>query len=156
MHGDGCGETRHVAQGSNTSQPEKRADGDEHGRGLRHRVGLGFPAQEGEQSRQACKSQPASQGTRDGERLELTWNKGRQGAGDDDEDRISRRVGLVMSDVEVPDTERKIDGIDVLERLGKVPEVRPDNERYQRTGSELLGRPHAGLSSNPSLRLPVR
>src|SRR5439155_18159980 len=156
LHSDGRGEPRHVSQGPDAGQPEKRAGSGEHRRRPRRWLRLRSSIQKRKQAKHPGQGQPRCQRTGDRERLELARHEGSEHAGDGNEDGIAGRVRLMAGDVEVANAKGEVDGIDVFERPGEEPEVRSNKERDQRTGSEPPGQCHAGLSSNPSLRLPVR
>ena len=59
-----------------------------------------------------------------------------------------------MDDVESMDAECEVDRVEILERRRKVRQVK--REKDQREREQARVRFHAGRSSSPSLRLPVR
>ena len=72
------------------------------------------------------------------------------------EQRITRRMRLVQRDVVLPDAEGEVDGVQVLQRRRQERQVERDEQRTQDCPGQALCARHAGRSSNPSLRLPVR
>ena len=62
--------------------------------------------------------------------------------GQRDVDRIAGRMRLVLRDVEVPDAEREVDRVDVLERPGQEREVREQEGQDQRDAGRSLAVAH--------------
>lgn len=64
---------------------------------------------------------------------------------------------LVLSDLEVADTKREIDGIDVFERRGKRDEVRYEDEGGDRSGERAGGSGgQTGFNRSAAFKLPSR
>ena len=73
-----------------------------------------------------------------------------------DEQRVARWMRLVLGDVEVLDAQREIDGVEILQRRREEREMEREKQCAEDSAGQPLGARHAGRSSSPSLRLPVR
>ena len=64
----------------------------------------------------------------------------------------------MVRDVEVPDAEREVDGVEIVERGGQVWEVKREKRggEQERNPARAQKASYTGRSSRPSFRLPVR
>ena len=87
--------------------------------------------------------------------MDLRQPDGVQQLGGGDEDRISRRMRLVPRDVVVADAEREVDRVEIFQRDRKGKQVEHEKEQREQP-ARAQRRAHAGRSSSPSFKLPVR
>jgi len=73
-----------------------------------------------------------------------------------DVDGIPRRMRLVPGDVELPDAQREIDGIEIFERARQEDEVRREEQQQERDGRRSLRAHSIGWSFSASFKLPRR
>ena len=73
-----------------------------------------------------------------------------------EEEWIARRVGLMLRDVELPNAEREVDLVEIFERRRKKRQVQREEQPTKNRAGEAMRAGHAGRSSRPSLRLPMR
>jgi hypothetical protein len=59
-----------------------------------------------------------------GERGRLRRHRVARHFREQDEDRITRRMGLMMGDVELPDAKREVDRVEIFERRRKIRKVK--------------------------------
>ncbi len=171
LHEQRRGKPGHVAERPRRGDPHERRRQRERAprRPASRVVGRRFQGrhERAEQRHQRERQQRARHDAEQAQREHLGFRRRRSRSWRQDEDRIARRMRLMLGDVEVADAEREIDRVEVLERAGRYGRWSARNASARAAATARDAAPHrdqppsrecanVGCSSRPSFRLPVR